>query len=202
MDFFDFMKERMPGLFFLKIGSEDCIPGTILKRSNLRPMGTVWQALNADPADYVSSNKSANILYGTLSGSKSFKGSGSVLGILKVSGESSKSYDVDFKVSGVTGRTFVTQSQLTIQPAVNKLKKDNPAVWKIINDQLVVLECYYASSVTAVIKASGKKLAKASVEKIVEGGVGVDYQTEFKEDGSLVISNNSSVPFGVRGYVV
>ena len=125
-----------------------------------------------------------------------------VLGVFSFRAGYARGLYVHIDIEDVRGG-FLALNQLQLHPRLNELRQlDRRGRWRQINNQLVVLETYYASEFKACFKRNNKVVTKGELEDIsmMEVGAGVEYLWE--TDKSLVISRNKHLPFGVRGFTV
>ena len=204
MDFIEYVNKKMPGLFLLQVATDSIVPGTILKmpKRNLKPIGTAWEALGEDGSLYPLRKSDANMLEGTLRGSLAVKGNASLFGIISLSGDKSETYEVDYALTGMSAREFKGIGEITLKKKLRKLKSTDKETWSIIDENLVVLICYYVSDFTATFKMGGTTMSKGALEKIVEGGISGTRSTEYTSAGTITVTKNSKVPFGVKGFIL
>ncbi len=200
MKFNKFVRKHLGGLRLLNVSLEGYGPGHILDRKKLRKLGVVKEILTGTQYKWTINRSDASITYGTITGSKSLKGGASLLGIIGLSGSYANDYSADFEINGIQGSEFKFQSQLTLQPDLNQLRSKKPALWKLITDQLVVTEAFYATQFTARFKKGSSIIGKADLESKLK--LNAEAELTWENEEVLQITNNQNVPFGVRGFYV
>jgi hypothetical protein len=140
-------------------------------------------------------------VYGTVERSLSLAGKASIdeMGI-NIAGGLSKAKSVNFYISGVKCRTFLNQSKITLIPRLQELRKNNKALWKLVNNNIIADYTYYATEVTAEFDVEGGVNLQAEVKDQIriDGKASVDW----KSDRKFVVSGNDAIPFGFSGWIV
>jgi hypothetical protein len=191
------------GITLLFSSDPGIIPGTILekRRRGYFSAGRIDQLFNDPPPAWDTRMQPANLVYGTVQRSLSLNGKASMdeFGI-NISGGLASARSVDFFISGVQCRTFVNQSKITLIPRLQDLRKNDKALWKLVNNKQVADYTYYATEITVAFEAEGKADLQAELQnKIVVTG---NTSLEWKSSSRFVISNNDDIPFGFSGWVV
>jgi hypothetical protein len=203
MEFYQFIRKHIPGLRVLPISTELYIPGVILDGKKLRMLGHCRDVLPDEPANaWEFIHSEASIVYGAVSASRKLNSGVKVLGIFSLGGGFSHDLSVSFEVHDIRGATLST-NQLLLQPKLNRLRrKDRRGRWAMINNNLVVLEAFFAAGFTAKFYRENQLMTRAELEQISHLRVeaGVDY--DWKAGQELIITSNAKVPFGVRGFIV
>lgn len=193
-----FIDRYYPGLRILNIATDDYLPGSILNSRTLRLLGNVSNVLKGPASQYTVKTSEANMVYGEVSGSKSLKGGANLLGLVSLSGSFSKEIEANYTITDIRGAIQQNLPQIVLQPKLQALRQSDKDQWKLINNQLVVTEVYYANSFVAKFTRSGKVLGQADLSTQIHISPNASY--EWSDSNTLVITENSKVPFGVRGF--
>ena len=200
MKFKKFVRKYLGGLRLLNVSLEEYGPGLVLHRKSLRKIGSARELLQDQNLRWTINRSQASITYGTIIGSKNLKGGGNVLGLIGISGSYNRDYQAEFEISGIEGSEFKYQSQLTLQPEINKIRQSNPQVWKLINDHLLVTEAFYATKFVVTFRSGNQVLGQGELQDKIKLNAHVDMQWATEE--KLEVTNNLNVPFGVRGFYI
>lgn len=200
MVFDRFIRKQLKGLRLLRISSEQYGVGAILDHKSLRKVGNLRQVLTSDKIDWSITKSDANIIYGSVDGSRKLGSGVRLLGLLRISGAVSSEYAVHYEITEIKGAEFTHLSQLLLYPKILELRESNKAAWKVVNDRLLVTEAFYASTFNASFTRSGKVVIKADIEHRIKLEGDVDY--DWIDDQHLQIAGNENIPFGVRGFYV
>ena len=206
MDFSKFVEERLPGVKLLPVGMSSYLPGSILDEKTLQKIGHVselFPELNAE--EWLIDYQEASIVYGTITESRKADAGLNILGLITIGGGFGRDVNVSWEITGIRGCDLQKHSQLSLQPMVNKLrdgKHPKHESWDMIDDQLLVIECFFASDFDIKFDRSGAALGEADVKKLISVDVGVKGNMSWSSDGKLVITNNDKVPFAVRGFKI
>jgi|GEM_PF-3885238 len=200
MKFNKFVRKYLGGLRLLNVSLAEYGPGLILHRKKLRKLGSVREVLKNNNHRWTINRSEASITYGVINGTKNLKGGGNVLGLIGISGSYSRDYQAEFEISGIEGSEFKYQSQLTLQPEINKIRRSDPQMWKLINDHLLVTEAFYATKFTVTFRSGTQILGKADLEDKIR--LNAEANLDWKNQEVLEVTNNQNVPFGVRGFYI
>ncbi|MFO7997768.1 MAG: hypothetical protein R6U86_02180 [Bacteroidales bacterium] len=203
MDFQRFIRKHISGLKLLPISTEQYVPGVILDAERLRFFGHCRDVLPEEPeSTWTFSFTEANMIYGSLSSNRKMRSGLSILGLFSLRGGFGHDLSVHFDVADVRG-AYLNTNQLTLQPRINALRSiDRRGRWRLVNNKLVVLETFYASEVCVTFYKNNEVMTQAELEELSRLDVRSDIEYRWKGGRELVISRNSSVPFGVRGFIV
>lgn len=191
------------GIKLLFASTADIVPGTILdkKRRGYIPIGHVEHVLGGPSKIWSSKLQPANFVYGTIKRNLSLKGKVSLVQFgIAVSGGLKNARSVTFEISGVKARSFKTQSKITILPQIQKIRRKNRRLWRIINNNWFADYVYYASEAKVTFSVAGGADLKAGIEKRVKISAGANINWE--SNRSFTITNNVKVPFGFSGWRV
>lgn len=203
MDLYRFIKTHLPGLRILPVSTSQYVPGVILDRQKLRVFGHCREVMPEEPEEtwaYVKSE--ANMIYGTVTADRKLRKGVKVLGLFSLGGGFGHGMNVHLELTDIRGAILQT-SQLALQPRINELRTiDRRGRWRLINNRLVVLETFFASAFKATFFRNDQVVGQAEIDEVsgIDIEASVDYQWE--SGHQLVVTNNASVPFGVRGFVV
>jgi hypothetical protein len=203
MDFLRFIRKHIAGLRLLPISTEQYVPGVILDREKLRYFGHCRDILPEEPeTSWGYTRTDANMIYGSLTSSRSLGSGVSILGLFSLRGGLDQDIRVHFRVSDVKG-AFLNTNQMTLQPRLNALRSaDRRGRWRLVNNKLVVLETYYACEVAITFLRNNEVLTQAELEEVTSLDVHTRIEYHWAGERELVVSRNAGVPFGVRGFVV
>ena len=191
------------GITLLFSSDPGVVPGAIIEKRNRGYFcaGTLAQVFKDPPPAWDTVLQPANLVYGTVERSLSLAGKASIdeMGII-IAGGLSKAKSVNFYISGVKCRTFLHQSKITLIPRLQEMRKNNKALWKLVNNNIIADYTYYATEVTAEFDVEGGVNLQAEVKDqiSVNGNASVDW----KSDRKFVISDNDAIPFGFSGWTV
>jgi len=206
MDFSKYVEERLPGVKLLPVGMSSYLPGSILNEKTLQKIGDLselFPELNAE--EWLIDYQEASIVYGTISESRKADAGLDILGLIKIGGGVARDVNVSWEITGIRGCDLQKHSQLSLQPMVNRLrdgKHPKHSSWDMIDDQLLVIECFFASDFDIKFDRSGAAMGEVDVKRLISVDVGVKGNMSWSSDGKLVITNNNKVPFGVRGFKI
>ncbi len=203
MMLYRFIRKHIPGLRLLPLSTDAYVPGSILDHEKMRVIGHCRHVLPDEPAsswDY--SLSEASIIYGTISTNRKMNSGIRLLGVLSLRGGAAKELRVNVEVSDIRGASL-NISQIELQPKLNQLRQlDRRGRWRQVNNNLVVLESFFASEFKATFYRKSKVLTKVELEDITSIDVQAEVDMQWVSDKSLVVSRNDQLPFGVRGFVV
>ena len=200
MKFNKFVRKYLGGLRLLNVSLAEYGPGLILHRKKLRKLGSVKEVLKNSDHRWTINRSEASITYGVINGTKNLKGGGNVLGLIGISGSYNRDYQAEFEISGIEGSEFKHQSQLTLQPEINKIRRTDPKMWKLINDHLMVTEAFYATKFTVTFRSGTQVLGQVDLEDKIR--LNAEASIDWKNQEVLEVTNNLNVPFGVRGFYI
>lgn len=187
----------------MPVSTNRVIPGAIIDLERMQVFGHCREVLTDEPeATWAYAYSEASMIYGTVTANRKLRSGVRVMGIFSLGGSYGKDMNVHIEINDIRGAILKT-SQLALQPKVNALRSvDRRGRWRLINNKLVVLETFYASGFTATFSRHDQVMTQAELEEVtrIDIEASVDYQWEAGRQ--LVITNNESVPFGVRGFVV
>jgi hypothetical protein len=195
-----FIARYYPGLRILNIANEEYLPGAILHSRSLRYLGHVRHLLKGPAKQYDVRMSEANMVYGEVSGGKSIKGGGGLLGLVSLSAEYSKEVSAEYSITDIRGGILPELPQIILQPRLQEIRLQDEASWKQVNNQFVVTEVYYANSFTVRFRRNGRIVGKAELDTHVNVSASASYS--WLDSNALVITENGKVPFGVRGFKV
>lgn len=187
----------------MPVSTNRVIPGAIIDLDRMQVFGHCREVLPEEPDQtWAYTYSEASMIYGTITANRKMRSGVRVMGIFSLGGSYGTDLNVHIEITDIRGAILKT-SQLALQPKVNALRSiDRRGRWRLINNKLVVLEAFYASGFTANFFRHDQMMTQAELEEItrIDVEASVDYQ--WKAGHQLVIANNESVPFGVRGFVV
>lgn len=203
MDFQRFIRKHIAGLKLLPISTEQYVPGVILEPEKLRFFGHCRDVLPDEPESTWEYRRTvANMLYGSLSSSRKMRSGLSVLGLFSLRGGFDHDLRVNFHVNDVRG-AYLNTNQMALQPKINALRsEDRRGRWRLVNNKLIVLETFYATEVTVGFYRDEEVMTQVELEEISRIDMQAEIEYQWKGGRELVISQNASVPFGVRGFIV
>jgi hypothetical protein len=191
------------GITLLFAGKPSIIPGTLIERRQRGyfDVGSLEQVLNGPPADWETYLQTANFVYGNIERSLSLAGKASLdeLGI-SINGGLGQARAVTFNITGVKCRTFVRQSKISLIPRLQELRKTNKSLWRLVNNNWIADNTYYATDVSVEFDVDGNIDLQAEIKTnlTLAPSANIDWKTKSK----FVISNNDAVPFGFSGWRV
>ncbi len=203
MEFQRFIRTHLSGLRILPLSTTNYVPGVILDRKKLRIFGhcrevlpdvdeTVWEYAKAD----------ASMIYGTITANRKLKSGVKVMGIFSLGGGYDRDLSVHLELTDIRG-AILNISQMALQPKLNALRsEDRRGRWRLINGKLVVMETFFASEFTATFFRHDQMVTQAELEEITKVDVDASVDYQWKAGRQLVITQNSHVPFGVRGFLL
>ena len=137
-------------------------------------MGTLEQLLGGGSQKWATKLQPANIAKGVHEQSFSLAGRTSLDKFgMRVEGGLKQAKSVNFEISEIKARSFISQSKITIWPKILKIRDSNKQMWKMINNNWVLTLVYYASEMTVKFKVDTGVNLKANIEnrvKISGGG--------------------------------
>ncbi len=203
MDFYRFIRRHIPGMRILPVSTEKYIPGSILDGKKLIRLGHCREVLYEEPESSWEYTKSeASIIYGCITAQRKLGNRISVMGVFSAAGNLNRDISVSLEVSDIRGATL-RLSQLALQPRLNELRSiDRRGRWRQINNHLVVLETFYANCFKARFYRDNHLLSQSALEQLTSLHFTVESDYNWVSDHELVIANNHTVPFGVRGFLV
>lgn len=191
------------GIRLLFSSIQDTVPGVILEKQKkgYLSIGTLEHLLGGGSQKWATKLQPANIAKGIHEQSFSLAGKTSVDKFgMKVEGGLKHAKSVNFEISEIKARSFLSQSKITIWPAILKIRDTNKPMWKMINNNWVLTLVYYASKMTVKFKVGAGVNLKADIKNRVKisGGAGLAW----KSNSSFLITNNQEVPFGFSGWKI
>ena len=195
-----FIARYYPGLRILNIATEDYAPGVILHHRSLRMLGHVRDVLKGPAGQYATKRSEANMVYGEVSGGRSIKGGGGLLGLVTLGAEYSKELTAEYSITDIRGAILPELPQITLQPRLQAIRSQDEATWRVINNHFVVTEVYYANKFVVRFRRNGRIQGRAELERQVHVSATASY--EWSDSNQLLITENANVPFGVRGFKV
>lgn len=203
MEFKRFIRTHLSGLRILPLSTTNYVPGVILERKKLRIFGHCREVLpGADEAIWEYSKAEASMVYGTITANRKLKSGVKVMGIFSLGGGYDHDLSVHLEMNDIRGASL-NISQMALQPKLNALRSvDRRGRWRLINGKLMVMETFFASEFTATFFRHDQMVTQAELEELskIDVDASVDYQ--WQAGRQLVITQNSKVPFGVRGFVI
>ena len=115
--------------------------------------------------------------------------------------DAAKKYRLKFEITGITAIRFKEEIHpLDIEIALKDLRKLDRKAFKKIKGHFLVFKVLYADQykVTVEVEKNGSFEADVNLET-VEVEANADFK---KKENSIIVSHNSSVPFGVVGYKI
>ncbi|NPA36875.1 MAG: hypothetical protein GXO47_08500 [Chlorobi bacterium] len=112
-----------------------------------------------------------------------------------------KKYKLKFEITDIIAKRFKEDIYpMDIEIALKYLRKHNRQAYRKLKGHFLVFKVLYANQykVTVEIEKSGRFEADVNV-KSVDVEADANYK---KEENSIIVSHNSSVPFGVIGYQI
>ncbi len=203
MDFQRFIRTHLAGLRVLAVSTENYIPGIILDREKLRILGHCREVLPDEPESTWSySTSDASMMYGSITANRKMKSGLKVMGIFSLRGSVDRDLSVHIDINDIRGASLNT-SQLALQPKINQLRNiDRRNRWRVISNQLIVMETFFASGFTATFMRNDQVVTQAELEEITKLNVEASVDYHWQAGKQLVVTQNARVPFGVRGFVV
>jgi hypothetical protein len=203
MEFQRFIRTHLSGLRVLPISTTNYVPGVILDREKLRIFGHCREVLpDIDEGVWEIGKADANMIYGSITAHRKLKSGLKIMGIFTLGGRYDRDLSVNLEVTDIRGASL-NISQMALQPKLINLRNiDRRGRWRMINGKLVVMETFFASGFTATFFRHDQMVTQAELEEVtrIDVDASVDYQ--WKAGRQLVVTQNSQVPFGVRGFVV
>jgi hypothetical protein len=203
MEFQRFVRTHLSGLRILPLSTTNYVPGVILDREKLRIFGHCREVLpDVDESVWKYGKAEANMIYGSITANRKLNSGVKVMGIFSLGGKYDRDISVHLEINDIRGASL-NISQMALQPKIIELRSiDRRGRWRLINGKLVVMETFFASEFTATFFRHDQMVTQAELEEItrIDVDASVDYQ--WKSGRQLVVTQNSQVPFGVRGFVV
>ncbi len=198
-----FIRKHIPGLRILPVSTEHYIPGVILDTSSKRLLGHCRDVLANEPESaWAFTLSEASMVYGTVEMDRKLGVRGRILGVIAVGGNLARDLRVHLDIEEVTGASL-DMPQLILQPKLNELRRsDRRGGWRMVNNRFVVTETFYAGKFKANFFRHKELLTRAELGDIARIDIDGEVSYHWETEEALVISKNSKVPFGVRGFVV
>ncbi len=193
-----FISRYYPGLRILNIATEEYLPGAILQGRSLRYMGHVRHLLKGAASQYEVKRSEANMVYGEVSGGQALKAGGGLLGLVSLAAEYSKEVSAEYTITDIRGGILPDLPQIILQPKLQILRDQDKETWKMVNNQFVVTEVYFANSFNVRFRRNGRIVGQGELNTQVSVSASATY--EWRDNNQLVITENANVPFGVRGF--
>lgn len=203
MEFRRFIRTHLSGLRILPLSTTNYVPGVILDRDKLRLFGHGREVLpDADESIWEYGKAEASMIYGTITANRKMKSGVKVMGIFSVDGGFDRDLSVHLELTDIRGASLHI-SQMALQPKLIALRSsDRRGRWRLINGKLMVMETFFASEFTATFFRRDQMVTQAELEELSKIDVDASVEYQWKADRQLVITQNSKVPFGVRGFVI
>lgn len=203
MDFYRFIRKHVPGMRILPLSTTLYVPGSILDPKKLRMLGHCREILPQEPEEsWEFTHSAASIVYGCITAQRKLRSRVNIMGVFYTSGTLDQDLDVVMDVTDIRGATLQT-TQLALQPKINALRRtDRRGVWRQVNNRLVVLESFFAREFHVRFYRNRQLLTQSALEKITKLNFTLETEHQWGTDSRLTVTNNDSVPFGVRGFVV
>ncbi len=198
-----FIQRHVQGLRVLAVSTEQYVPGVILHPDKKRVLGHCRDVLPEAPEEmWRYTLTDANLVHGTIEAERKIGGGVRVLGVVRLRGRLADDLQVRTEISELSG-AFLNTNQLVLQPMLNELRQlDRRGRWRQVRNRFVVMETFYAMRFRASFYRKGELISRLQLEEHgrleIEGGI----DHHWDRDESLLITENQSVPFGVRGFVV
>jgi hypothetical protein len=142
-----------------------------------------------------------DILVKDISGELEFDAAANFMKIVGLKFDGRKKYKINFEINEIRAKRFKEDiTPLDLELALNYLRKNNKKVFKKFKNHFLVIKVLYANkySVTVEVKKGGSFEADVNVPSVnVEAGASFK-----KKENTLIVSQNSTVPFGVIGYKI
>jgi hypothetical protein len=191
------------GITLLFAGKPSIIPGTLIERRQRGyfDVGSLGQVLEGPSSDWETYLQSANFVYGNIERSLSMAGKASLdeLGI-SINGGLGQVRSVTFNITGVKCRTFLKQSKILLIPRLQELRRTNRPLWKLVNNNWIADNTYYATDVSVEFDVDGNIDLQAEIQAKLS--LAPNASIDWKSKSKFVIANNDAVPFGFSGWRV
>ncbi len=142
-----------------------------------------------------------NLYTQEISGEVEFGAAAKFMKLVGLKFDGHKNYKIKFEITGITAKRFKEDIQaLDLELALAELKKSNKKIFKKFKKHFLVMKALYADEyrVTVEVEKGGSFEADVNAQSVdVEGSAHFK-----KKENSLIVSQNSSVPFGVIGYKI
>jgi len=198
-----YIERKIDGLNVLRFSNPLYIPGAIIDQgeNDLR-VGHIKDIIKDVPDDHWAVDKMpGNLLVEeSIVGNTKIGAGANFLGVFNFKSSIKTGYDLDYEISEIVCSEFLTSSQVTLELKLNQIEKNDRETWKVLKGRTLITVAFYAKTFNLTFKRSGKISAKAEVEKDIN--VNGDVNIEWKTEGSVKISGNELVPFGVRGFKI
>jgi len=127
-----------------------------------------------------------------------------VMDLLGLKYDRSLNYRIEFDITEMTSVKFAENlEKINFEIALNEFKRldrNSRKIFKRYKGHILVLRVIYAKEFQIVVEVEKNGEYQADVElKKVDVSAGMSYE---KKENTLIISNNSKVPFGVVGFKI
>lgn len=203
MNFEKFVQRKLKGLNILRVSTENYTPGALIdQRSNdirvghLKEIFTDWEA-----EKWKIDRMNANILHGeNVEGSFAAGVDATILGMIKVGAGVKAGTTIDYRIDEIVASELLNTSRIELDNAFDYLKAQNRSQWKKYKGYTYITESFYAKSFTITFKRNGSVMADVDIQTNISivGSANVSWSG----GGSIIVTGNNKVPFGVRGFKV
>lgn len=200
------MEKNIPEINFFSASGTNVRPGSILESLD---KDIEWGYLPSYMNDYPPfANKNFetiespyNILLKNINGEVELEAAANFMKFIGLKFDARKKYKIEFFITGITSKGFKEDiTPMDFELALNHLRKSNKNLYKKAQGHFLVFKVLYANEykVNIEVEKEGHFEPEINVPSVqVEGNA------KFKKtENSILVSHNSSVPFGVIGYKI
>lgn len=201
LPFKQFLRRFGITLFF--DADDSIVPGTVIEKvkKGYHAKGHLKSLINLPDTRWEHELRNANMVYGTVERTLSLSGKSKLneFGV-NISGGLGKATSVSFHITGVKARIFKDLDEFTLIPLTDRLRKNHPDKWALLNGHTVATKLYHATEVKYHFKCQGNVNLEAAISNKLHVAAGTKITWDTKK--FFTITKNESVPFGFYGWKV
>lgn len=200
------MEKKIPEINFFSASGSSIRPGTVLESLDKDiEYGYLPKYIKGfdefKEMDFETVEEPYNIFLQDVSGEVEFGAAAKFMKLVGLKFDGHKNYKIKFEITGIIAKRFKENIlAVDLEIALADLKKSNKKIFKKFKNHFLVMKVLYANEykVTVEVEKGGSFEADVNVQSVdVEGSAHFK-----KKESSLIVSQNSSVPFGVIGYKI
>ncbi len=200
------MEKKIPEINFLSASGTTIRPGSVLESLDKDLEYGYLPKYIQD--HYLFKNKKFDTIEGPydillkdIRGEVEFGAAAKFMNLVGLKFNSNKNYKLNFEITDIRAIRFREDIlPVDLELALNHLRKSNKSIFKKFKNRFLVTKVLYANQykVTVEVEKGGSFEADVNVQS-VDVEIGAKFK---KKENSLIVSQNSSVPFGVIGYKI
>jgi hypothetical protein len=200
------MEKMIPEINFLSVSGTSIRPGSVLESLDKDiEYGYLPRYIKDIPEfqdkSFEVTEGPYDILLKEIKGEAEFGAAADFMKMIGLKFDVNKKYKLKFEISEITAKRFREDIlPIDLELALNYLRRNNRHVFNKFKGHFLVFKVLYANQykVTVEVEKNGRFEADINVPS-----VDVEADANFtKKENSIIVSHNSSVPFGVIGYKI